>query len=57
MRGVLWSDRDADVVLQDPNTNIYSCERSAVPVLRARITAGTTWLACVVCGEPGYPAE
>ena len=57
MRGVLWSDRDADVVLQDPNTNIYSCEQSAVPVLRARITAGTTWLACVVCGEPGYPAE
>ena len=57
MRGVLWSDRDAGVVLQDPNTNIYSCERSAVPVLRTRITAGTTWLACVVCGEPGYLAE
>lgn len=57
MHGALWSDRDADVVLQDPNTNIYSCERSAVPVLRARITAGTTWLACVVCGEPGYPAK
>lgn len=48
-----WTPRTADVVLQDPNTNLYSYERSAVPVLSARIEPGTTWFACVVCGEPG----
>lgn len=54
VRRAPWRERRAEVVLQEPNTNIYSCERSAVPVLRARVPAGTTWLACVVCGEPGY---
>lgn len=49
-----WAPRRAEVVLQEPNTNIYSCERSAVPVLRAKVSAGTTWFACAVCGEPGY---
>lgn len=49
-----WAPRRARVVLQEPNTNIYSCERSAVPALTARIAAGTTWLACIVCGEPGF---
>lgn len=55
--GAQWSDRAVDVVLQDPNTNLFSCERSAVPVLRARIPAGTTWFACLVCGEPGMSAS
>lgn len=54
VRHAPWFERRTEVVLQEPNTNIYSCERSAVPVLRARIPAGTTWFACVVCGEPGY---
>lgn len=53
VRGAVWASREEGAVLQDPNTNIYSCERSAVPVLRARVPAGTTWLACIVCGEPG----
>lgn len=48
-----WCHRVSDVVLQDPNTNIYSFERSAVPVLRGRIEAGTTWFGTLVIGEPG----
>ena len=51
--GTAWTERAEDVVLQDPNTNIYSYERSAVPVLRARIKAGTTWFAALVVGEAG----
>lgn len=53
-----WAHRREDVVLQDPNTNIYSYERNAVPVLRARVDAGTTWFATMVSGEPGMaPAD
>lgn len=48
-----WTKRTPGVVLQDPNTNIYSFERNAVPVLQCRLSAGTSWLACLVNGEAG----
>ena len=51
--GTAWTKRAEGVVLQDPNTNIYSYERSAVPVLKARVKAGTTWFAALVVGEAG----
>ena len=52
-RRASWTRRVEGVVLQDPNTNIYSYERNAVPVLRARVKAGTTWFAALVVGEAG----
>ena len=53
VHGFTWAQRQEDVVLQDPNTNLYSFERTAVPVLKAKIAAGTTWFASLVVGEPG----
>ena len=47
-----WRQRSAEVVPQDPNTNVYDWERNAVPALTARLEPGTSWLACLVTGDP-----
>ena len=47
-----WVARSAEVVPQDPNTNIYDWEPNAVPSLAARLAPGASWLACVVEGNP-----
>lgn len=46
-----WSERSAEAVRQNPNTNIYSCEQNAVPVLKASLPVGTSCLACLVVGQ------
>ncbi|SES03100.1 hypothetical protein SAMN05443377_13416 [Propionibacterium cyclohexanicum] len=44
--------RDARVVSQGPNTNLYSPEKNAIPALAGRLDPGHHVLACVVGGEP-----
>ena len=51
-----WLQRTPEVVPQDPNTNIYDWEPSAVPALSARLAPGTSWLACLVEGNPDVQA-
>lgn len=46
-----WVERTAEVVQQNPNTNVYNCEQNAVPVLKASLPVGTSCLACLVTGR------
>ena len=58
MSGGIWDilgNRKPERVLQGPNTNIYSCERNAVPALRGTVPgtgARTAVFACLVYGDP-----
>ena len=49
----LSGGRCGELVRQGPNTNLYSCERNAVPALKARLDAGSHVLCSVVFGAPG----
>lgn len=48
-----WTRREAKVVRQNPNSNIYDCEPSGVPVLKASAPAELFCLGCLVYGNPG----
>lgn len=45
----LYNNRKSKVVTQNPNTNIYSCEKNAIPTLHGFIQKGM--YACVVYGS------
>ncbi|WP_424321312.1 DUF2264 domain-containing protein [Lacticaseibacillus chiayiensis] len=48
----LAGTRQPLLVPQGPNTNLYSPEKNAIPVLTATLTAGQHVLGCLVFGDP-----
>lgn len=48
----LLENRHPSVVAQGPNTNLYSPEKNAVPVLTGELAPGHHILACLVSGSP-----
>ena len=51
-----WTSREAVVVRQNPNSNIYDCEMNAVPALKASVSGDAFCFGCVVYGDPGTNA-
>lgn len=51
--GGAWVQREASMVGQSPNSNIYSCEPSAVPALKLAEPMESFCVGCVVYGDPG----
>ncbi|MCO7124665.1 DUF2264 domain-containing protein [Sporolactobacillus shoreicorticis] len=47
-----FGNRKPMVVPQDPNSNLYNCEKNAIPVLYKRLTVGKSWIGCFVYGSP-----
>ena len=45
--------REAVIVCQNPNTNLYECSLNAVPALKTSVEPGEYLLACLVLGDPG----
>lgn len=48
----LNGNRQADVVCQGPNTNIYSSEKNSIPVLKTELLKGRHTFAALVAGGP-----
>lgn len=48
----VFNNRNYEVVLQNPNTNIYNCERNAVATLKGIIMPGIELVGCIVYGQP-----
>lgn len=46
----LLKNRRPEIVLQNPNTNIYNCERNAIGALYGDFSIGTHLIACLVYG-------
>lgn len=51
----LLKNRRSDVVTQGPNTNIYSCEKNAIPVLKSKLLPGNHTFAAYVSGSYQRP--
>ena len=47
----LFHNRECEVVLQNPNTNIYNCDRNAIPVLKGELNIGVELYGCIVYGQ------
>lgn len=47
----LLNNRKPELVLQNPNTNIYNCERNAIGALYGLIPIGTNLIGCLVYGS------
>lgn len=46
----LLDNRKSEIVLQNPNTNIYNCERNAIGTLYGDLQIGTNLIGCLVYG-------
>jgi len=46
----LLDNRKPEIVLQNPNTNIYSCERNAIGTLHGVLQVGSNFIGCLVYG-------
>ncbi|MEG0452116.1 MAG: DUF2264 domain-containing protein [Coprobacillus sp.] len=46
----LLDNRQYEIVLQNPNTNIYNYERNAIPTLKGIIQPGTEIFGCIIYG-------
>lgn len=46
----LLNNRKPELVLQNPNTNIYNCERNAIGALRGELQVGSNFIGCLVYG-------
>lgn len=53
----LLNNRKSEIVLQNPNTNIYNCERNAIGALHGYLQIGSSLIGCLVYGTKDEAIE